>query len=223
MIRIQRALEVSLMAWIAAGVGQLVIVIHMALHTLRNAMLAGERELRRIVVERGRLPGDRRMTLGACLWISHRHVVRADSPCKVGLVAIDAGRREPRVLVVFVAVLASGRAMRTRQGELGCDMVECRRDPETRRVTGLALMTETRQCVRRARWLCIVSLMALVTVSIGQLVVAVKVARLTLGGSVFAGQGELGAAVVERRRFPGAGRMTRFASVIQHGGCVVRV
>ena len=100
-------------------------------------------------------------------------MIRIDRPRVVRPVAIDTVCREPRVLVVFVTVFAGGRAVRACQHKLGCVVVKGRRDPRTRRVTRLTLITETRQKVYRTRRPTVVRLMTLVAIGKGQLIVAV--------------------------------------------------
>ena len=100
-------------------------------------------------------------------------MIRIDRPGVVRVVAIDAVCKESRVLVIFVTVFAGGRAVRTCQNKLGRVMVKGRRDPRTRRVTRLTLITETRQKVYRTRRPVVVRLMTLVAIGKGQLIVAV--------------------------------------------------
>jgi hypothetical protein len=100
-------------------------------------MRACQRELRRAVIKRSRLPCCRRMALGTRLRIGQNLMIGIRCACEIGTVTVNAIHRECRELVVLVAVFALQRLMRTRQREFCDAMRERRRFPGGRRMTGL--------------------------------------------------------------------------------------
>ena len=94
-------------------------------------------------------------------------------------------------------------------------MIERRRLPRNRRVTGLTVLTEIACDVIRVRCSGKIRGMALIAARIDELVIAIDVARLTWRRYVRAGQCELCRTVIECRRFPNIRRVTCLASVTE--------
>jgi hypothetical protein len=175
MIRICRSRVVCRMAWITVSVHQLVVVVDVALRTLHGDVRAHQSEFRRVMIKRCRSPCCCRVTLYARLRIPKCHMIWIRRICEIGSMTIHTVCREAGVLVVDMAVLALNRPMGARQSKLRRIMVKIRRSPDTRRMTGLALMAEARNYVYRACRPCIISLMALEAIGICQLIITVHV------------------------------------------------
>ena len=221
MIRIGRLLEIRLMAGVAICIDQLVVVVDVALHTLSGDVCPGQRKLRCVMIKRRGPPRRRRMALCACLRITKGYMIGIRRTCKVRSVTIHTICWKPGVLIVRVTVFACYSAMCTCQRKLCRVVIKGRWSPDSRGVTSLALVRETRQNVRRTCRLRVVSLVTLETVRVNQFIVAVDVACLTERGRVFPRQCKFCCAMIEGRRQPGIGRMARLASVIKNSDDVI--
>ena len=95
----------------AGGGRQIVVVVDVAICALprRDRMGAGQCEVHQRVIERGRLPRDRRVALGAVLWEIGGDVVGIRCALEILQVAGNAGRTGQVVIVVDVAVGALPR------------------------------------------------------------------------------------------------------------------
>jgi hypothetical protein len=89
MVRIRRLLIVSLVAREAISVLQSVVVVDVAKLTLRRDVLSGQCKIRGVVVEGGRLPARRVVTLRAHLGISQRLMVWIPRICVLRAVTIN--------------------------------------------------------------------------------------------------------------------------------------
>jgi hypothetical protein len=106
-------------------------------------------------------------------------VVRVQGSCVIGPVTIDAIHRETGVMVVDVAIRTQDCAVCAGQLESRGVVIERSRFPCGRRVAGLAEVAEIRCRMVRVRRLLKLRLMALVTVDVHQLIIAVHMAGLT--------------------------------------------
>jgi hypothetical protein len=86
------------------------------------------------------------------------------------------------------------------QYELRRIVIKPRRSPDAGRMTRLALMTEARESVNRARGPCILCLMTLIAIGIRQLIIPIDMTQLTLCCRVPSRQRKLRVAVTECRR-----------------------
>ena len=102
-------------------------------------------------------------------------------------------------------------------------MIECRTCPVRRRVALCAVMAEISCNVVRIRGLLIFRRMALITISIHKLVVAVHMARLAWCGRVSSGQWETRRAVIECRWLPHSRRMASRAIMAEVPRHMVRI
>ena len=186
-------------------------------------MLARQRELRRIVVECSRLPRRRCVTLETRLRKSKGGMIGIGCARVIRSVTVDAIRRERRVLIVRVATVARNRPMRSRQREFRVVMGEYRRLPDRRGMAGLTLMTKSPRSVIRVRRSVEISHVTLVAIGIGELVIAIDVARLALCRHMPARQRELGRAVVKRGRFPSRCRVALNTILWISGGLMIGI
>ena len=113
--------------------------------------------------------------------------------------------------------------MRARQREAGVVVVEGRRLPYGRGVTPRTIMTEVPGDVVRVGCPVKVCRMALVTICIDQLIIAVRMARLALDGNVCACQREARGIVIECRRSPVRRGVALRAIMVEVPRDVVRV
>jgi hypothetical protein len=142
---------------------------------------------------------------------------------EIGSMTVDTICREACVLSIFVAVFACDCAMCSCEREFRRPMVKRGRQPDSSRMTSLTLVTETRKGVRRTRGLGIVRLMTLIAVRVGELVVAINVARLARCGEVRPRECKPGRPVIECRGEPTDGRMARLTPVIQESNDVIGI
>jgi hypothetical protein len=151
------------------------------------------------------------------------NVVRIRRLLEIRLVALVAVCIRQLIVAAGVTWLALRSNVRSGQRKLGCVMVERRRCPIRRWVALRAIMVEIAGNVIRVRRLLEISLMALVTVCIHQLIVATNVTWLALRGNVRSGQRKLGCVMVERRRCPIRRWVALRAIVVEITGNVIRV
>jgi hypothetical protein len=102
-------------------------------------------------------------------------------------------------------------------------VVQCRPRPVCRRMTRLAGVRETRRVMYRIRRAVEVGCMTLIATRIHQLVIAIDVTRLTWRRYVRPGQWELGRAVIESRRLPRGGAVTRLAVLAEVARNMIRI
>jgi hypothetical protein len=143
-IWIRRTLVICLMTWIAIRVGQLIVVVCVAVLTLYSDMLPCQRKLRCIMVKRRRLPGCGGMALRAGLRVALRLVIWIGRAHIVGTMAIDTVHRQRGELIVDMAVLAQHCLMNACQGEFRVVVRKRCRSPARRCVTRYAVCFELR-------------------------------------------------------------------------------
>ena len=145
-IRIRRPLEVFQVATDTGrvGAGQVVVVIHVALHALHAGVCPGQRESSGRVIEGGAGPRRGAVALLAGLREARRHVVRIRGALEVFQVAAHARRvRTGQVVVaIHVALRALHAGVRTRQREARSGVVKIRTHPRSRAVALLAGLRE---------------------------------------------------------------------------------
>lgn len=202
---IRRLLIVALVTRKTVRILQRVVVIDMAELTLSDGVLSNQRKIGGVVIEGSRLPGRGAVALCTKLRIAQGLVIWIARVRIVGSMAVNAIGCQSRVLIVHVAVFAYNSSMSACQREFRCVVIERSRGPNTGRMACPALMSETRDNMDRACRTRIVGLMTLEAIGVGQLIVAIDVAQLTLSRRMSSCQSELCAAMVERGRQPGVG------------------
>jgi hypothetical protein len=112
-------------------------------------MSSGQRQSRRTVVERCRMPARLRM---ACQTLRREiscHVIGIRRRSEVGEMASDARGGKPAVLIIDMASRAGNRQVRASEGKLRPVMIEPCPLPRRGVVTHLALGRKTRACMIR--------------------------------------------------------------------------
>src|SRR6202521_1324747 len=146
-IRVISVLEILQMANDARSLGQVVVVVDVAVGTLarRNGVTAGKRESGLGMVEVRRLPRARRVAHFASLREAALHVIGVISVLEILQMASDAGSLGEVVVVVDVAVDTCARRHRVgaRERESGLGVIEVRRRPGHRGVARLACLRES--------------------------------------------------------------------------------
>ena len=141
-VGIRRPVVVLLVAGHARGIGDVVVVVDVAIHALarRHRMQAGQREAGLRVIEVGRGPATGRVARFAGLGKSQLHVVGIRRPVVILLVTRNTGRDRQVVVVVDVAIYALPRWNRVHagQGEAGAGMVKLGIQPVVETVALLA-------------------------------------------------------------------------------------
>ena len=129
-IRILHGIEIRLMAAEAIRVHKIVVAVLMAIGTVRRGVLAGQRKLCGIMIERRRFPCERRMATRAvviqfpCRVIGtfHRRVILL-------MTTVAICRKRDAILSVFMTLLTFGLDMITRQRKERLSVIEHRRFP----------------------------------------------------------------------------------------------
>jgi len=217
--RVRRPAVVALVARQAVG-RRAGVAVAMTGGAGHRAMRAVQLEAGRVVVERGRLPGGRAVTV-----LAGGREARVVGIARRGVVALMAGETVGGGAGVAVAMAggAGDRTMRAAQLETGGVVIEGRRLPGGRAVAALAGGRKTGMArVARA---VVVGLMAGETVR-WRAGVSARVARGAWGRAMRAGELETGRVVVEGRRLPGGDAVTvlagrREAAVTRVAGAVV--
>ncbi len=222
-IRIRRAVVVRLVATHARCRQRRVVVVHVAIGAGHGRVRTGQRERRRVVIERRSAPvccavagiARRRETYLRVVGIGRRSVVL--------LVARHARsvRARQSVVAVHVARAAGRRGMRARQREAGGRMVECPVAPVRRAVALVARLGEACLHVVRIGRALEIGQVALCARPAAQLVVVVRVALRALKRHVGPGQSETGSRVVKGSARPRCGVVALRAS-LREARCRVR-
>ena len=131
---------------------------------------------------------------GHVIWIRRQREVR--------LMTLVTIRVQKLVVSVYVTRLTRDSLVCTCQREVRGGMIEGAPSPACRRVTLCAVVAEIPGNMVRIRCLLKVRLVALVAISIHQLIVPVGVARLARRCGVRACEREIRTRVIERRRSP---------------------
>lgn len=126
---------ILLVARNARGVGQVVIVIDMAIGALprRGSVRSGERKSGTVVIERGIEPRCRVMALLARLREILRNVIRIGRALEISQVARDASRGRQIVVIVDMAIDALAGRDRVHAGQRKPGVVVIKRGAEPRR------------------------------------------------------------------------------------------
>jgi len=164
------------MAWIAVGVHKLIVSVYVARLTRRCRVQAGQRELRRTVIEGRRLPHVHRMASLADAAESAGHVIWIRWRGKICCMTLVAASVRQLVVTIDVTRLTRSGNMSPRQGEFRRTVVEGRRLPHRRRVASRAIVTESCRHVVWIHGRRKVARMALITVGVRQLIVTIDVA-----------------------------------------------
>jgi hypothetical protein len=178
-VRVRRLLVIRQMTLDTSRVHQLVVVVHMACDAGLTGMKARQLELCRTVVKRRRPPCRRGVTHLTILTEAVGNVVRIRRLLKIRLVALSTARIHKLVISIRVTRQTWYTGMVTCQRELRQVVIETRRLPRRRCMTGLTILTEVVGNVVRIRRLLKIRLVALGTVGVNKLVVSIDMARLT--------------------------------------------
>ena len=143
------------------------------------------------------------------------HVIRIRGLLEVGLMTLVTIRVLQLIVTIHVTCLARNCLVRTRQGEVRGAMIEGATSPACRGVTLSAVVAEIPGNMVRVRCLLKVRLVALVAISIHQLIVPVGMARLACRRCVRPCQWEEGRGVIERGWPPYCRRMALRAIVTE--------
>jgi len=221
------AVVIRLMARDARRIGcsQAVIAVHVTPGARHRAMETRQREAGSRVIERTVTPIRGRVALIASCREACLRVVRIGRAVVVRRVALSACAAAQAVVIVYVALSALQRSVRTRKSETSSRVVEGRGGPIGRGMACLARLRESSRCVRR-----IISAIEIRQVAAdasrvraGQVVVAIYVTLRALQGRVCTRQRETGGRVIEGSIAPGCGRMTLLARRREIGLHVIRV
>jgi hypothetical protein len=202
MIRFHDCGEVSLVALIAVGIGQLIVAAYMTGLTISSHVSPGKREPGRIVIKGCRQPCRCGVAGEAIVAEGSDNVVRVHNRGKVLLVTLVAVGISQLIVAAYMTRLTLGGHVSPGEGECCVAVIERRWQPCRCCVTGLTIMTEVASNVVWFDHRCEFCLMTLVTVSVGQLIVASHVARLTLGNYVSSTQRERRAIMIKSRWQP---------------------
>jgi hypothetical protein len=186
-------------------------------------VFTGQRESRRIVIKRRRLPGCRCVALGTRLREPQGDVVGIGRPIEIRPMTVNAVRRERCILIACMATIARDSNMSTGQRESGATVRKRRGLPHARRMARLAGVAECPSNVIRVRRLCKIRRMALIAPGVSELVVAIDMACLARSCYVCAAQCKPRRAVIERRRLPYIRGMTCLANVTETCRHVIRI
>lgn len=151
-----------------------------------------------------REPRSGRMASGTGGWPARCTVVRIRCSCIVRLVARIAGRRRPGIDVIYVALYAIYRRVRTSERERSVVVIERRSGPIRRCVTRIAGRRETCSGVSGVGCAVPIRLMAAVACGGQRCVVVVHMALCAVKARVRPGKREGRVVVIERRRAPSA-------------------
>jgi hypothetical protein len=228
-IRVISVLEILQMARDAGSLGQVVVVVDVAVGTRagRHGVGAGERESGLGMVELRRLPGAGRVAHFASLREAALHVIRVISVPEILQMARDARSLGQVVVVVDVAVDTRARRHGVSAGEResGLGVIEIRWRPGRRGVARLACLRESLLDVVRIIGVLKILQMAGDTGGLSQVVVIVDVA---IGAhawrhSVGARKEESSECVIEPCVQPVIGRVARLTCSGKFSGHVVGV
>jgi hypothetical protein len=197
MVRILRLRVLRCVAGIAVRVRELVVAVHMALDARHSHVRPRQREIRRGVVERRRLPGSLRVACQTIMTELSLLMIRIGGGVVIPRVAVPTRVRQILILIIDVTLIAGNRLMRADELERRVGVIECRRAPHRRRMARRAILTETGQHVTRVCRLVVIRLMAGVAVRVHELVVAVHVALCALRRRVRSRQGEVRRGMIE--------------------------
>jgi hypothetical protein len=184
MVGICRDRKLRLMTLVAVCKRQVVVVSHVAGDALHHDVSPCQREIRLVVIERRRTPSCRGMALQTIMAEVSNGVVGIRRLLELWCMALIAIHVLQLVVVVDMARLALQRGMRTGQRESSQTVIERCTAPVDGRVAAGAVVAEIPCHMVRVRCLLILRRMALITIHILQLVVAIDVARLAWGGSM---------------------------------------
>jgi len=208
MIRVRCPVEIRDVALITVIINQLIVAVCMASLTLRSNMSACEREVCRRMVKRSRIPVDGGMAL---------HAVMTEIPGYMVGIRCSVEIRDVALIAIIVDQLII--AVRMARLTLDCDMGASQRKIRRRVVEGcgtpidsvMALNAIVTEVTGHMVWICCsakIYCVALVTIVIHQLEIAIGMAILTLRFNMGAGQREVRRRMVKRRRIPVHGGVT---------------
>lgn len=152
------------------------------------AVLAGiNAEILAIVIECCRPPRIQRVASRAVTREIQCHVIRIRRPLKIRLMAGIAIHRRAGVAIIDVALIARRRYMRAEQRKARFAMIERRRLPRIRRVTGSTSMRKIRRHMIRIGRVLKIVLMTRKTICCRTGITIIDVAQITRNREVRAG------------------------------------
>lgn len=160
MIRICRALKITLMAGEAVRRRAGKTIVHVTMITRNREMRAGEWKLRAVVIEVCRPPGVNRVARQAIAGKVAGNVVRVGRLLKIRLMAGETIFRRASEAIVDVALAARHRNVRALQWKSRGVVIERRRLPDACRVAACAGVRKIRCSVIRIRRALKIILMA---------------------------------------------------------------
>ena len=151
-------------------------------------VLAGiNAEILAIVIECCRPPRIQRVASRAVTREIQRHVIRIRRPLKIRLMAGIAIHRRAGVAIIDVALIARRRHMRAEQRKARFAMIERRRLPRIRRVTGSTSMRKIRRNVIRISRVLKIALMTRETIHRRAGEAIIDMAQIARNGEMRAG------------------------------------
>jgi len=225
MVRVGRALVISLMASVASGRQGRVVVVHVAEVAGHGGVRARQREGRVVVIEAGARPVGRAVADVASSREPDLGMIRVVRVVVVGLVTAHAGgvRAGQLVVTVHVTLLASDGQVETRERPTGGRVIKRAATPVRSAVALIAGSRESRLHVVWVGGAVVVGQVARDAGAAGELVIVVHVALRTLHGCVESGQRKAGSRVIESRIRPVGGAVAGLASCREAGRCVRRI
>ena len=202
MIGLLRCGKIALVALPAIGIGDIVVAVDVAGLAWFGPMRTLQRKHGRRMIEGRGLPGDDVVTFRAIVVKLRGCVIRLSSGGKISLVTLPAVGVIDVVVAIDVARLTRLGKVRTLQREFGRRMIEGRGFPCDDSVTLRAIMIELRSGVIGLLRGGKIRFVTLPTIGIGDVVIAVDVARLTRLRHMRAFQRKFGRRMIEVRRTP---------------------
>lgn len=174
-IRRLHSLIIRLMALITIGVDKFVIPIRVALRTNRRYMFSREWKLRRGVIEVRWFPGIGAVTLRAIMIESAGNVIRFRYAIEIHLMTSIAIAIRDVVITVRVTALAIGCQMFPDEWKFRRCVIECRWRPCGGCVAFCAIVIKLSGNVRWSLGALEIRLVALITIRIGNFIIAIHV------------------------------------------------
>ncbi len=225
MIWIRGTREIGAVALVAAGEGNLIIVVGMTHLALNRCVRSSQWKLRRAMIKRGRLPRRCRVAHCAVLWKTTCLVIGICRRSKIRPMAIDAICRQRSKLIVRVTLVAGDCPVGTGQRELRIIVCKGRGLPYGGRMTRLAVCRKSAGNMVGIRRGGKLGLVAHVTIRWGRFERGARVTRRARHSLVCAGQRKTRESIVIETCVPRSTIhcVTLCAVRREPGGCMIRV
>ena len=201
-VRLLRRGELALMALVTIRVCQGIVPVHVTFIACGRDVRPGEWKHRCAVIEDDRFPVRCRMTARTIVIEFPRHVVRGRDRIVFILMTCETIRVGESVIPVCMAFIAGGCGVYSGQWKLRRPMIECGRFPSACCVAGQTIMIKLGGDMIRDLRLGEILLMALITVGVCKVVVAVGVTLFASRWHMFPGEWKLRRCMIEDGRFP---------------------